>query len=496
MRGHLLRLGKQTVVYGIGAVAAQLLGVITLPVYARIFDPTQYGVLEVITVGLAVVSIVVDLGFVSAAQRSYFDYADDQPEQRRVVLSSAIIPSLVIALVLALLLALLSQPISSWLFGSDRYSGALLIAALSVPATMLATFLREVMRLRFQPWHYLGSSLIGAVAGTALAITLVLATNLGVEGVFIGGLAGSLLAVGYGMVVSLPHVGRRVSRREVGTMLAYGLPLVPTAFAMWMLQFIDRIMLSKLGSLSQVGQYAIANRVTLILLLLVSAFGIAYSPFMLSLHIEDEDGERLIRGRLLTYVTAFLVVLAVLISLFAREIIAIIAPQFETAYLSVGLVAAGMAALGVSQVGMSGITLMRRTKLFAIYATAAAVVNITLNLVLIPAWGQVGAATATAVAYILLAVLYYRGAQRVSPTPYEPRKLIALSLLGLALIPVGLIGPSTLWLDVVAKTGAVLVLLIGLRVIGVFGPDEIAELRTIARRARGRVSVGSSAMAS
>ncbi|MGZ4325126.1 MAG: lipopolysaccharide biosynthesis protein, partial [Solirubrobacteraceae bacterium] len=97
---HYVRLARQTLVYGVGAVAQQLIGVVTLPIYARVFDPAQYGVVEVITVGLAVLGIFVDLGLASASQRSYFDYSDDQPEERRVVLSSSIGPSMAIALIL------------------------------------------------------------------------------------------------------------------------------------------------------------------------------------------------------------------------------------------------------------------------------------------------------------------------------------------------------------------------------------------------------------
>ncbi|MGZ4284202.1 MAG: oligosaccharide flippase family protein [Solirubrobacteraceae bacterium] len=488
---HYARLARQTLVYGVGAVAQQLIGVVTLPIYARVFDPAQYGVVEVITVGLAVLGIFVDLGLASASQRSYFDYSDDQPEERRVVLSSSIGPSMAIALILGIGIALAHEPISTWLFGSSRYGTAVVLGALCVPAVTLATLLREVMRLRFATWKYLGSSLITAVVGSLLAIVFVLWFGWGINGVFAGTLAGNLLAAGYGLVISLPYVGRRISRRELRIMLAYGLPLIPSAMAMWMLQFVDRIMLTKLASLAEVGEYAVANRLALVLLLLVSAFGIAYSPFMLALHNEDTEAERRVRGRLLTYVTAGLVALTVLLSLFAREIIAIIAPGFGKAYQSVGLVCAGMAALGVSQVAMSGITLTRRTKLFAIYATIAAVVNIALNFALIPPWGQVGAAAATAVAYILLAVLYYIGAQRVYPTPYQPRKIIAIGVVGAALIPVGLISTTPLWLDVAAKLAAIGVLVISMRVVGVIGPEEIAALRALRRKGPAAVPVGS-----
>jgi O-antigen/teichoic acid export membrane protein len=483
VKSHFLRLGKQTAVYGLGAVAQQILGVITLPIYARVFDPRSYGVVEDITVGMAVLAIVIDLGLTSAAQRSYFDYSDEQIEERRTVVSTWVLPSIASAVLLGAAVAVASHPISEWMFGTGRFGHALVLTGIAIPLLTLATVLREVMRLRFAAWNYLASSLITGVAGAALSVTFVLAFHLGVEGVLAGLLAGNGLAALYGLFVSWPHIGRRVSRRELAVMFAFGLPLIPNAISVWVLQFVDRILLTKLGSLNQVGQYAIANRLALALLLLVSAFGIAYSPFMLALHGEDPAAEKLMRARLLTYVTAGLVSLAVVLSLFAREIVSVLAPGFHQSYQSVALVCAGAVALGVGQVAMSEITLSRRTKLFALYATAAAALNVGLNFALIPVWGQVGAGAATAAGYIVLALLYYRGAQAISHTPYEARTLLALCALGAALMPVGLLGSSSAW-EIAAKIGGVVVMAIGLRVLGVLGPDELAALGGLLRRRR------------
>ncbi len=485
MKSHFLRLGQQTLVYGIGAVAQQILGVITLPIYARVFDPSAYGVVEVITVGLSIVVIMIDLGLTSAAQRSYFDYDDSQEQARRVVLSTWMAPSMVLATAFGAAIAAANHPIAVALFSSGRYGLAVLLTGLALPALTLAVCTREVMRLRFQPWHYLGSSLVTGVIGTVVSVTLVLATHLGVAGVFAGMLAGNVLAAIYGLIVSLPHLTPRLSRRELRIMVAFGVPLIPSAISAWALQFVDRILLTKLASLKEVGEYAVANRLALGLLLIVSAFGIAYSPFMLSLHSEDPEAERQVRARLLTYVTAGLMAIAVVLALFSREIVAVIAPSYHKTYQAVALVCLGTVALGVSQVTMSEITLTRRTKLFALYAVIAAVINLGLNFALIPPWGQVGAAVATAVGYIALALLYHYGAQRVAsiPTPYENRKLIAISILGIALMPVGLLGSDTVW-DLLAKIGGVLALLVGMWVIGVLGREEISAIEGFLARAR------------
>ena len=220
-------------------------------------------------------------------------------------------------------------------------------------------------------------------------------------------------------------------------MLAYGLPLVPAAFALWALALVDRIMLSKLGSLSDVGQYAVANRVSNVLLLAVTGFVLAFGPYVFSIYARDPELEKQVRGKTLTYLIICLTAAALALTLFAQELISIVAPAFDDAYKAVGLLTFSVVAFGVSTVVMAGISIVRRTKVLALLAGVAAAINIGLNFVLIPPFGMVGAAVATAVAYAVLAALNFQVAQRYYRTPYELQKV--LTALGLASV-VGILG--------------------------------------------------------
>ena len=268
-------------------------------------------------------------------------------------------------------------------------------------------------------------------------ILAVVVFDRGVTGVFIGLIVGNALAAAYGAVVvrsTLPDDSRAA---ELGTMLAYGLPLVPAAFALWALALVDRIMLSKLGSLSDVGQYAVANRVSNVLLLAVTGFVLAFGPYVFSIYARDPELEKQVRGKTLTYLIICLTAAALALTLFAQELISIVAPAFDDAYKAVGLLTFSVVAFGVSTVVMAGISIVRRTKVLALLAVVAAAINIGLNFVLIPPFGMVGAAVATAVAYAVLAALNFQVAQRYYRTPYERRKV--LTALGLASV-VGILG--------------------------------------------------------
>jgi O-antigen/teichoic acid export membrane protein len=78
VKTQLVALGRQTLIYGLGNVAVQAVGLLTLPVFARVFSQAECGVLELATVTPAAVAILADVRLASGSQRSWFEYRDEQ----------------------------------------------------------------------------------------------------------------------------------------------------------------------------------------------------------------------------------------------------------------------------------------------------------------------------------------------------------------------------------------------------------------------------------
>jgi O-antigen/teichoic acid export membrane protein len=480
VKAHLATLGKQTLVYGFSAAMLQVVGLVTLPVYARAFSPDEFGTLEVATVGMSMLLVLADLGMASASQRSYYDYGDNQAHQRRAVLATALLATLLAATALAVVLIACRGPISEWLFDSREWTSLVVLVALCLPTATLATYFREVMRLRLRPWQYTFSASLSAVVTGGLGVYLVVGPDEGLEGVLIGVLAGHAVGVVFGLLVTARHIGVRLSWPELGTMLRFGIPIVPAAAALWGLSFLDRLMLGWLADLGEVGMYAVGGRFAFIVMFVITAFGLAYSPFILSLYQHNRELEKQVRARALTYLTIALTGISLVLALFARELADIVAPGYDTAYRVVGVLCMGVTIFGLSSIAMTGISFARRSGYFAIYSLGAVVVNAALNLVLIPALGGFGAALATALAYAALTVLYYRKAQELYPTPYQPRKTILVLLLGCLFLPLGFLPVG---LDYAALKVAGLLAFAALVVFGgAIDREEIAELRTLTGR--------------
>jgi O-antigen/teichoic acid export membrane protein len=440
-------LARQTLAYGLSGLIVPLVGMITLPVFARAFTRSQYGLLELGTATLTVAVAITDAGLTAAALRGFYDYNAEQEPERRSVMLTGFLATSAIALAVALLLIGARDELSRWLFGEPDEGTLLILIACSVVALNTWRYVGEVMRVRFQAFSYLIMSALAATVTTALGVAGVLALDWSVNGVFFAALVGNIIAAAYGVLAVRRWLKGRFSSPELRTMLAYGLPLVPSALSAWALALVDRIILSRLGSLSEVGEYAVANRLALLLLIGMTAFLFALSPFLLSTYSEDPQQEKAARGRTLTYLTFILALVGLTLTLFAKEIFEVVAPKFDDAYLAVGPLALGAALYGVSTLLTTGLAIVRKTVHLAALAVAAAVLNVILNFALIPPFGIVGASLATAAGYGALALSYYWLTQRLYPTPYEPRKVVTMlavaSVLGLlGLVPFGSVGVS------------------------------------------------------
>jgi O-antigen/teichoic acid export membrane protein len=490
VRSHLIALGRQSLVYGVAGAVLQLVGLITLPVYARVFTPAEYGVIELATVAFTLLIIAVDAGLGAAMQREYFEVPEENRAARMTVASTATITSVGLASAFAVPAILLREPLAGWLFDDSGQSDVIVLVALSVVAGTFAIFLREVMRVRFQPWRFAISSLIAGVVAAAVGLVWVLGYDGDESAVMAGFLAGQVASVLYGLVAVRGQVGWHFSRDRLRSLAAFGLPLVPAGAALWGMGFIDRVILGQLDGLASVGEYAVGTRFASVLMFVIGAFGTAYIPFMFSTHAEAPERERALRAGVLTYAAVVFTAIALGLALFAREIASVVAPDYDDAYTIVGVLCLGVAAFGLTPITSAGISITRQTKYVMRYTGLAVLVSAGLCFALIPPVGLTGAAIGTAAGYVVLAVLSLLRSQRLSPADFHLGRVLRVFALAGVLMPLGLLELSSEAATLALKLAGAGAFVAGLWLLGILGEVENAELRRAIAAGRRRVASG------
>jgi O-antigen/teichoic acid export membrane protein len=431
---RLKELLRHSAIYGLGSIVARVVAVLLLPLYTRYLSPSDYGLIETLVALSAVLTALVAQGMKSAFFRFYFDSAETA--RRLLVIRTAFWYVLAASTVVLVLGVALAPQISWLLFDTHSYSELVIVAFAGLWVAMNYEQLTSLFRVEQRSSAYVAATLTNVAITIAATILLVVVFDEGPLGVLVGNLTGTAVVYAALLLYNRHALGLQFDRSLLREMNRFGLPLVPSAVALWLTNFSDRFFLVKLADTHEVGLYSIGVRIASAIVLLLTAFRMAWPAFAYS--IEDDSEAKRTYSFVLTYVVYVCCWLALTLGLLAPWILKLITTEpFYPAENVVAPLAFGVAAFGAFVVVQIGTGRARRTRSNWLVTGAAALVNIALNLILIPPYGRMGAAIAMVSAYTLLFLGMAWRAHRVFPVAYQWRRVATLAAAAVGLTVLG-----------------------------------------------------------
>lgn len=476
LSGQLKRLGKHSVIYGLGGLVSRILAVLLLPLYTHYLSTSDYGKIETLVALVTVLAILLQFGISSAFFRYYFDAEDDTG--RRLVLRTSFWFTMTMATLGLVGLLAFAAPIAGWLFGDADAANLVRASAVALWAQMNYGQLTNLFRVEERSVAFVLASLSNVVLTVGATLLLVVVLDEGPVGVVVGNFTGTLLVYLVLLGYRREQLGLQVSWPLLRRMNHFGLPLVPSALLLWVTNFSDRFFLVKLTDTSEVGLYSVGVRIASAMVLLLTAFRMAWPAFAYSIKSDDEAKQTY--AWVLTYLIVLSTWIATALTLLSPWLVAwLTAPQFQSASRVVGPLAFAAVSFGGFIVLSIGIGRARRTQFNWVITGVAAAVNVTLNLTLIPRYGMMGAAVATVAAYTVMFAGMAWWAQRVFPVPYQWRRVLTAAAAGVAIVVVGKLVDAGLPLAV----GLILCYPLVLLPLGFYLPAERKRLRALRVRA-------------
>jgi O-antigen/teichoic acid export membrane protein len=398
---------------------------LTLPIYSRVFEPAEYGVWNYLVTLTFLLQACLLLGGDAAYGRFFF--AAGTQRERETVTWTAVVGIGGLSTILALALLPFSGEISDWSFGTAADRVLVALAVITAPVVVVSALLGQALRNEFRPLTFAVLNLAAVLLGVGVGLFLVLAHDLGVKGVLIGSLVGSLVVLPVRFWTVRTLLRPTFSSAVLRGLLRFGLPLVPAALALWIFAVSDRIVLGQLSTFRELGLYTAATSVASLITVLLGPLGQAWSPHALEAYERDSDQARLLYGRVATLLLAAFGLLAVVVSAFAPELVALLTvPEFDRAHEALAPLALGAVAFATVQVTAIAFSLKHRTGTIAVVTWGAAVFNLVLNLAFVPRFGMLASAWATAASSVVLTVTYVALGQRLWRVPYETGRLVAI----------------------------------------------------------------------
>jgi O-antigen/teichoic acid export membrane protein len=413
MLSYLRRLATTGAAYTASSVLSKLIAVFLLPLYTAYLTPADYGAAEVMLASVVAGSIVIRFGVIEAILRFYY-LANERPERVVSTGFAALFWTSTIAAGIALALA---GPISEGLL-EEPDAGLARLAILGLWTLTLWEYALTLLRLDERARAYFTITVVNVIATIPVTVWLIAVEDMGADGILLGSFGTGAVFLAGQLLYERRRLGLVPDGGLLRRMLRFGLPTMPAELTLYSLNFIDRILIVRLAGLAEAGLYALAVKFAQAINVVARGFQLAFPPLAYS--IEDDDEARQAYALIFTWFVAVCAFITAGLWLLSRQITELLAaPEFFEAHEAIGLLSTGVALYAIYLVMVVILGRTGRTERSFPATVAGMLVNVALNLALIPPLGIVGAGLALAGSYLVVVALMYAFTHRLFPVPYE-----------------------------------------------------------------------------
>ncbi len=460
---------KDSVVYSIPSLLSRSIGILLVPVYTRVLSPGDYGALDIITVVASIVNLSVALEVSQGLARLYSDAKE--PDTKFGLASTALWFTIACYALFGIVALVFAQPVSEWCFGKAGLETEFRIGVFYMVCAGIFYISQNQFRWEMRSKEYAITSIFMTLVSAGLAVGLAWGAEMGLQGFLWGMALGSLAGTLFGGWCLRNSFGFRFETGLLRKMLAFSIPLIPSGVAVWVNNYISRIMINTSMTLDDVGLYGIGFRLASVAGLLMIGFQTSLTPLIYRYHAEPQTPAQL--ARIFRIFVSGALLATVALSLFAKDCLVLMTtPQF---YAGAEVVVYLVPAVFLSQMYlfMPGVAIAKQTHWYIWINITGALVNLGLNLLLIPLMGIKGAALASLCGALTVFLFHVVLSQKLYPVPHSWTGILGATTVAALLVSVVPQWATHDWLRHVLGSISLLVLLMAIFLFRLIGLDEV-----------------------
>ena len=347
----------------------------------------------------------------------------------------------------------------------------------------ISSFFTTLLRMAEKAKYLLLVSCVRLFVSMLFILYALIYMKLGVLALIYGNLLGLVIVSILTFPFFLKSAEFKFAPDTLGPPLKYGYPLIIQGFALMLIHSGDQYILKVFTSVAVVGIYSFNYKFADIMkFTLVLPFKKAFQPAVLRQE-KDLESLKLFVSRNCTYFYVIGMLLFLILSFFSKEIIQLMAKKEElwTGWIIIPVIAYANLLHGLGQFFNNGLILMKKPYHISANILIAVIVNIGLNIALIPIWGIMGAAIATLISYIIWNILRLYFSGKLFGLYFEIKRLGHITIIGAGLFFLSLFaaGTESIFYNAIIKTLLILSYPPALLMTGFFTLKEKNYLRDI-----------------
>jgi len=425
---------KESGVYGLGIFLSRGLWIFLTPILTRVFDPKEFGELDLLQAITGICSILMSLQMASSLLRYY-----PEGENREAMLSTYLLTQLGVGFCFLIFVSFFGLPLAQRFLNFGTY-WMILAAAFTVPAGIIYSHALTLVRARREVFFASTTIFINTSACVLLIFLLVVVLEWGLSGIFMGKAISDILSAAFVIISYRGLYGFTFSWEMLKKFLKFGVPLLPDGILNSIKAHGAKAFLLVFASIADVGLLAVASRIAMIVNLGLSSFRQAFLPYAMSI-AKLPDAPKSYSDVFRIYVFGTLILLLGVV-MFSREIILILAgSSYLPAQWLIGLISAATIIGGLPYIFNIGLLLAEKTIYYSVGVFISTLVVVSAGWMLISRYGLLGAPLSNLLASIILSLVTLYFSHKFYPIPYNLKLLTVfiIVLCGIAALGVTIV---------------------------------------------------------
>lgn len=405
---------------------SNLLTIITLPIFTRYLNPSDYGVISLFVMFGMATSSLLSLGIQAATFRYYFDKRNQPDEFKRLNFTNLAFNTCVF-LGATPAIWLLKDLVSDWIFDNNISGQLLMLSFFSGCFEYFNTYLFFLLTARGQSRAFGIVTLGKMLVNIGLSFYFIIfhsMTHMGrIHGLWVSQLLTILILFYLNRDTILPVFSATLLKKSI----KFSAPQLPLSLLGMIYTSLDKTMLSSYRGLTAVGQYNFGERFASLVSLCMDSVDRAWAPFFLS---KANEGTEFAKKQIVARFTELSFVFMIggmCVIYFSEELIRILTTkEFYPAMYVVPIYAYYYIFGMTGKIAVNQLMFAEKLSYLAPSSIISVVLNILLNIILIKKFGAIGAAIATAVASCGASIVLVYFGNRAYPLPISPAKLVGI----------------------------------------------------------------------
>ena len=416
-------------------MVARFVNYLLVPLHTALFVPADYVIVGLAYGAIALLNVFFTFGFES----SYLKFSKNREEAPSIFKTSQLFLGGFASGLVALLIVFKADLTPLLELSGEMMSIFWLMAAiLWLDTLMIVPFAELRVARRTFVFAWLKLFHVGVNVGLNLFLLLVL--DMGVEAVFWSNAVASALTALMVWSVTAPFFRQgQFEGRLLWNSFAFAWPFVPAGIGHAINEMFDRFFLANMPAdrasalygmgvtpEEVAGIYNGSYKLAVFMLLFIQMFRMAWQPFFM--RHSDNPRAPVLFARSFTGLNLIAALIFLAVGLFVKEIasleipyfgVSLLSPEYHSGLFIVPILLAAYWLYGWYIHFSAAIFIVGNTRVFSGVMIAGATVTITANYYLVPLFGMLGAALATLLSYLTMALLLLAVAQSRYPVPYR-----------------------------------------------------------------------------